>query len=347
MSKNGQFSEREKEVTEFLLQGKSNKQIALALGISASTVEYHLKNIYKKLQVNSRTEAVLLLGKSTGSNITSELGKSTVEINGENAENGIQPISIWRDPMNKKFAIIGGSLLTIALIIAVVFVNKPAQNTKIEPTTQVILTSTSTLMPTLAETYFSTSTPTVTEISVQPSEYIEYVVAPNDTCEIIATNFNVTVKAILEKNNLSPSCTLVDGQKILLPISAPSTHLDQTFNNPPAEFLGEWVNVDLATANMARVAIQMKDGETKINMFGVCQPTDCSFLEYSPTPTVDFNYDSKSGILHVMWTFDFETLTQELTITSDGQLKVMTQNHYLDNSGRLDFKTVEYFARNK
>lgn len=48
MSDNNQLSEREKEVTEFLLQGKSNKQIALALGISTSTVEYHLKNIYKK-----------------------------------------------------------------------------------------------------------------------------------------------------------------------------------------------------------------------------------------------------------------------------------------------------------
>ena len=69
-----QFSEREKEVTGLILQGKSNKQLALALGISASTVEYHLKNVYKKLQVNSRTEAVLRLGKSVGDNITSELG---------------------------------------------------------------------------------------------------------------------------------------------------------------------------------------------------------------------------------------------------------------------------------
>lgn len=347
MNDNGLFSEREKEVTELLLQGKSNKQIALALGISVSTVEYHLKNVYKKLQVNSRTEAVLLLGKSIGGKITSNLGKSTVEMNGENAENGIQPISTWRNPMNKKNAIIGGSLLTIVLIIAIVFVNKPAQNIKIEPTSQIILTPTPTLMPTLAETYFSTSTSTVTEISVQPSEYIEYVVAPNDTCEIIATNFNISVEAILEKNNLSPSCTLVNGQKILLPFSTSPAQLYEMSNNPPAEFVGEWANVDLATANMARVVIQVKDGETNINMFGVCQPTDCSFLEYSPTPTADFNYDSKSGILHVMWTFDFETLTQELTITSDGQLKVMTQNHYLDNSGRLDFKTVEYFARNK
>ena len=114
-----QFSQREQEVTEFLMQGKSNKQIALALGISASTVEYHLKNIYKKLQVNSRTEAVIRLGKSIGGNVTSELRKSIVETNGEIADNGVQPVSTRRIPMNKMFAIIGGSLLTIALVVAV------------------------------------------------------------------------------------------------------------------------------------------------------------------------------------------------------------------------------------
>lgn len=62
---NQQFSSREKEVVELLLQGKSIKQIALVLGISERTAEYHLKNVYKKLQVNSRTAAVLRLGKSS------------------------------------------------------------------------------------------------------------------------------------------------------------------------------------------------------------------------------------------------------------------------------------------
>jgi DNA-binding CsgD family transcriptional regulator len=138
MSDNNQFSKREKEVTELLLQGKSNKQIALALSVSASTVEYHLKNIYKKLQVNSRTEAVLRLGKSIGSNIMGELGKSTVEMNGETPDNGVQPISTRRIPMNKMFVIIGVVLLTIALVVALAFVfmlaYKPAQSTEIAPT---------------------------------------------------------------------------------------------------------------------------------------------------------------------------------------------------------------------
>jgi len=133
-----QFSEREKEVTALLLQGKSNKQIALALGISASTIEYHLKNIYKKLQVSSRTEAVLRLGKSIGSDSTSELGKSTVEINGESADNGVQSISTWRIPMNKTVMLIGGGIVLVALIAALVavfvFVNMPVPGTEITPT---------------------------------------------------------------------------------------------------------------------------------------------------------------------------------------------------------------------
>ena len=159
MKDKNQFSEREKEVTELLLQGKSNKQIALSLGISASTVEYHLRNIYKKLQVNSRTEAVLRLGKSTGSDIASALGKSTVEMDGETTENGIQPISTWRIPMNKMFAMIGVGLLAIALVVVFVVVNKRAQNAEVAPTVQVLLTSTPTLVPTLVQTDFSTSAP--------------------------------------------------------------------------------------------------------------------------------------------------------------------------------------------
>ena len=168
MSDNSQFSEREKEVTELLMQGKSNKQIALALGISTSTVEYHLKNVYKKLQVNSRTEAVLRLGKSIGSNVTSELGKSTVEMNGETIDNGVQPISTRRIPMNKMFAIIGGGLLIIALVVVLVLVNMPAQSTEATPTVEARLTPTHTLTPTLTQTDFSTLTPATTGPVLSP-----------------------------------------------------------------------------------------------------------------------------------------------------------------------------------
>lgn len=73
------LSRRELEVIHLLLQGKSNKLIALALGISDRTVEFHLKNVYAKFQVSSRMELVLKLGNTTGDDMISEkLGHSTV-----------------------------------------------------------------------------------------------------------------------------------------------------------------------------------------------------------------------------------------------------------------------------
>ena len=77
------LSDREREVVKLLLQGKSNKLIALSLGISDRTVEFHLKNVYSKFQVSSRIELILKLGNATGG----KLGSSTVDRLGENAEN--------------------------------------------------------------------------------------------------------------------------------------------------------------------------------------------------------------------------------------------------------------------
>jgi DNA-binding NarL/FixJ family response regulator len=88
------LSKREKDVIELLLQGKSNKQIALALGISESTVEFHLKNVYAKLQVSSRAEAILKLGKSTGL-ITKNLGVSIVDEANKKTDNSGKFI-LWK-----------------------------------------------------------------------------------------------------------------------------------------------------------------------------------------------------------------------------------------------------------
>lgn len=82
------LSKREGEVLRLVLQGKSNKQIALSLRISVSTVEFHLKNIYAKFQVSSRIELILKLGQATGGAKNEELGYSTVDWRGENTENG-------------------------------------------------------------------------------------------------------------------------------------------------------------------------------------------------------------------------------------------------------------------
>lgn len=54
-----QLRPREVEVLKTLAGGMSNKEIADELRISERTVQTHLVNIFRKLEVNSRTEAVL------------------------------------------------------------------------------------------------------------------------------------------------------------------------------------------------------------------------------------------------------------------------------------------------
>jgi DNA-binding NarL/FixJ family response regulator len=49
---------REEEILVFLTKGYSNKEIADQLGLSIETVRSHLKNIYTKMHVRSRAEAV-------------------------------------------------------------------------------------------------------------------------------------------------------------------------------------------------------------------------------------------------------------------------------------------------
>lgn len=52
------LTNREKQIVICLTEGFSYKLIAFNLGLSLDTVRFHLRNIYKKLQVNSKAEAI-------------------------------------------------------------------------------------------------------------------------------------------------------------------------------------------------------------------------------------------------------------------------------------------------
>lgn len=78
MQQSPRLSNRERETLQFLLEGKSNKLIALDMKVSERTIEFHLKNIYSKFQVNSRMELVLKLKNDMNWLESEKLGYSTV-----------------------------------------------------------------------------------------------------------------------------------------------------------------------------------------------------------------------------------------------------------------------------
>lgn len=134
------LSEREKEVAALLLQGKSNKQIAQALGVSTRTAEFHVSHVYEKLGVASRAEAIVKLAEtsraaetpaqgtesaylreSTGAPVgekrretTGDLRESTVEKDREPTDNGRNlKRPFWRIAMQK-------ILVALVILFAVV-----------------------------------------------------------------------------------------------------------------------------------------------------------------------------------------------------------------------------------
>lgn len=58
-SRREQLTERERDVLEALIKGRSNKEIASSLCISEETVKSHLKALFAKLHVRDRTEAAV------------------------------------------------------------------------------------------------------------------------------------------------------------------------------------------------------------------------------------------------------------------------------------------------
>jgi DNA-binding CsgD family transcriptional regulator len=91
MNRMNSLSAREHEVVSQVLLGRSNKQIAQELGITVRTVEFHLHNIYLKLEVRSRVELILHLSNTPGGPLGENLGSSTVAPEVTTAEDSDMP----------------------------------------------------------------------------------------------------------------------------------------------------------------------------------------------------------------------------------------------------------------
>ena len=55
------LTEREHEILSLICEGKTNEQIASKVFLSVNTIKFHIKNIYDKLKVGSRTQLLMAL----------------------------------------------------------------------------------------------------------------------------------------------------------------------------------------------------------------------------------------------------------------------------------------------
>ena len=67
------FTPREQHTLQLLVTCKSNKEIAAAMSVCEKTVEFHLANLYAKIGVRTRSQAILWAMRR-------EMGENTREI---------------------------------------------------------------------------------------------------------------------------------------------------------------------------------------------------------------------------------------------------------------------------
>ena len=56
---NNSLTQREIEVLTFVIKGQTNKVIAINLNVCEKTIEFHLQNIYDKLNIKNKIEAAV------------------------------------------------------------------------------------------------------------------------------------------------------------------------------------------------------------------------------------------------------------------------------------------------
>jgi DNA-binding CsgD family transcriptional regulator len=119
MSEDGSnvLSDREMEILRLVAQGLSNREVARELFISHNTVKVHLRNIYSKLEVSSRTEATMVAVRQGWVAVGTEASEEAAEgaasegLAGDRATI-LEPVAAWQ----KGFLLAALTVVLVALV---------------------------------------------------------------------------------------------------------------------------------------------------------------------------------------------------------------------------------------
>jgi hypothetical protein len=168
----------------------------------------------------------------------------------------------------------------------------------------------------------------------------------------IPTTIEVTAKAPGTLRGIITISPLTSGEWPPLEITVISTPKSSFLPNGNPYFLhpntdawtGLWVNGDPNTRSITRVQILGTGSTFSIQVWGKCEPTDCDWGIQKATIDQKAAVDLETPFT-LTWNQDFAARTQRLTFLSDGRLRVTTNTHFTDKSGRADYNSTEYFQK--
>ncbi len=114
-SRNTELSDREIEILQLLANGLSNKEIAAKLFLSVNTVKVHLRNVFAKIDVQSRTEATLYAIQHGHVTVVVDQTAAAIEASSKVPTILIEPPL----PIGKRAALIGLVAISIGLALLI------------------------------------------------------------------------------------------------------------------------------------------------------------------------------------------------------------------------------------